>query len=262
MMTIDVLKAKKVNGEKITCLTAYDASFANLFTNAGVDILLVGDSLGMVLQGQETTLPVTLDEMIYHAAAVKRGAPEAFIVVDLPFMSYTSIEQTLDSAARVLKQSGVQMVKLEGGQAILPSVSALARFGVPVCAHLGLLPQSVHKKGGYKVQGKSESDAEQIVSDALAMEQAGADLLILECVPANLAKRISEALTIPVIGIGAGKDCDGQVLVSYDMLSITKGKRPRFSKDFMRGCSSITEAVESFVYEVKHQLFPGDEHSF
>jgi len=262
MISIETLRAKKASGEKIACLTAYDASFSSLISNAGVDLLLVGDSLGMVLQGKETTLPVTLDEMIYHASAVKRGAPDAFIMVDLPFMTYTSVEQALDSSAKVLKQSGVQMVKLEGGHSVLPIVSALANAGIPVCAHLGLLPQSVHKKSGYKVQGKTESDAEQIYTDALALEEAGADILILECVPAVLAKRISDSLSIPVIGIGAGKDCDGQVLVCYDMLALTKGKRPKFSKDFLQGRSSITEAIEAYVHDVKYGLFPAEEHSF
>lgn len=262
MITIDALKSKKANKDKITCLTAYDASFANLFFEAGVDVLLVGDSLGMVVQGQQTTLPVSLDEMIYHAAAVKRGAPDAFIIVDLPFMSYSTVDIALESAGKVLKQAGAQMVKLEGGQPVLAMVKTLSGLGVPVCGHLGLLPQSVHKKSGYKVQGKSASDAEQIFSDAQAMEDAGADLLVLECVPAELAKRISEALTIPVIGIGAGKDCDGQVLVSYDMLAITKGKRPRFSKDFMQGQTSIADAVCAYVNDVKQGVFPADEHSF
>ncbi len=262
MMTIDTLKTKKLNNEKITCLTAYDASFASLLFHAGIDVILVGDSLGMVIQGQETTLPVSLDEMIYHAKAVKRGAPQAFIIVDLPFMSYTSVEQALDSAGRVMQQAGGQMVKLEGGLAVLPTVQALADFGIPVCAHLGLLPQSVHKKSGYKVQGKTAKDAEQIYAEALAIEKAGADLLVLECIPAELAKKISAALSIPVIGIGAGKDCDGQVLVCYDMLAITKGRRPKFSKNFMQGQTSLQAAVEAYVSEVKHGIFPAAEHSF
>lgn len=262
MSTIESLKMKKVNGEKISCLTAYDASFASLFYSAGVDILLVGDSLGMVVQGKETTIPVTLEEVIYHAQCVKRGAPEAFIIVDLPFSSYFSVETALESAAQVLKQSGAQVVKLEGGKNRLPVVAALAEQGIPVCGHLGLLPQSVHKKSGYRVQGKSEVDADAIYQDALGLEQAGADFLVLECVPASLAARISQALSIPVIGIGAGSGCDGQVLVSYDMLALTKGKRPKFSRDFMQGSDSIEAAVKTFIADVKQGVFPGEEHSF
>jgi len=262
MSTIESLKTKKANGEKISCLTAYDASFASLFFSAGVDILLVGDSLGMVVQGKETTIPVTLEEIIYHAQCVRRGAPQAFVIVDLPFASYFSVEQTLESAAQVLKQTGAQVVKLEGGKNRLPVVAALAQQGIPVCAHLGLLPQSVHKKSGYKVQGKSQADAVAIYEDAMALEEAGADFLVLECVPASLAKRISVALPIPVIGIGAGSGCDGQVLVSYDMLALTQGKRPKFSKDFMQGSDSIETAVKTFISEVKQGVFPGEEHSF
>ncbi|MDX1811695.1 MAG: 3-methyl-2-oxobutanoate hydroxymethyltransferase, partial [Gammaproteobacteria bacterium] len=232
MTTIESLRKQKTAQNKITCLTAYDASFASLMHDNGVEVLLVGDSLGNVVQGQETTLPVTVDEMIYHAKAVKRGAPEAFIVVDMPFMSYSSVDVALQNAGRIMKETGAQMVKLEGGQSVLAMVNALSAQGIPVCAHLGLLPQSVHKKSGYKVQGKAEKDAEQILQDAMALEQAGADMLVLECVPAMLAKRITEAVTMPVIGIGAGRDCDGQVLVCYDMLDLTKGKRPKFSKNY------------------------------
>jgi len=262
MTTIAKLKEKKVAGEKLTCLTAYDASFAALVDEAGVEIILVGDSLGMVVQGKETTLPVTLDEMIYHASAVKRGAPAAFVVVDLPFMSYPNPEIALKHAGKVMKRSGANMVKLEGGQAVLESVKLMAEHGIPVCAHLGLLPQSVHKTSGYKVQGKSDSEAERILNDAIALESAGADLLVLECVPAELAKTISERLTIPTIGIGAGVDCDGQVLVLYDMLNVTKGKRPKFSKDYLSGQPSVLNALENYVAEVKSGKFPGLEHSF
>ncbi len=262
MITIESLRKQKADGDKIVCLTAYDASFACLLFEAGVEVLLVGDSLGMVVQGKETTLPVTLEEMIYHARAVKRGAPQAFIVVDMPFMSYATVEQALQNAGQIMKQTGAQMVKLEGGSTVLPVVQALADLGIPVCAHLGLLPQSVHKKSGYKVQGKSEKDARQMQDEALALEKAGADMLVLECVPAALAKAIAGSLAIPVIGIGAGKDCDGQVLVSYDMLAITKGKRPKFSKDFLHGRASLPEAVHAYVSEVKQGLFPGREHTF
>ena len=262
MTTIANLKEKKAAAEKLTCLTAYDASFAALIYDAGIDIILVGDSLGMVVQGKETTLPVTLEEMIYHAQMVKRGAPDAFIVVDLPFMSYASPELALKNAGKVMKRSGANMVKLEGGEAMLETVSLLASRGIPVCAHLGLLPQSVHKTSGYRVQGKAEHDAIKILEDAVALEKAGADLIVLECVPATLAKKISLQLSIPTIGIGAGADCDGQVLVLYDMLNITKGKRPKFSKDFLAGQSSVQEALAAYVAEVKSGAFPGPEHSF
>jgi len=262
MNTIAKLIEMKKAGEKLTCLTAYDASFAALLNDAGVEIILVGDSLGMVVQGKETTLPVTLDEMIYHASAVKRGAPDAFIIVDLPFMSYSTPSLALKNAGKVMKRSGANMVKLEGGEAMLETVSLLAARGIPVCGHLGLLPQSVHKTSGYHVQGKNTADAEKIMKDAMALQAAGADLIVLECVPAELAKEISLALTIPTIGIGAGVDCDGQVLVLYDMINITKGKRPRFSKNFLNGCSSVSEAIIAYVKAVKSRTFPGIEHSF
>jgi len=262
MTTIAKLIEKKSTGEKLTCLTAYDASFAALINEAGVDIILVGDSLGMVVQGKETTLPVTVDEIIYHASAVKRGAPDAFIVVDLPFMSYSTPEFGLKNAGKVMKRTGANMVKLEGGQAMLETVSLLASRGIPVCAHLGLLPQSVHKTSGYRVQGKAEHDATQMIEEAVALEKAGADLLVLECIPTALAKKISVQLSIPTIGIGAGVDCDGQVLVLYDMLNVTKGKRPRFSKDFLSGQSSVLDAIKAYVDAVKSASFPGQEHSF
>ena len=262
MTTIATLKQQKSKGEKIVCLTAYDASFANLMDTAGVDVILVGDSLGMVVQGQETTIPVTLDEMIYHAIAVKRGTENAFIVVDMPFMSYNTPQKALESAGNIMKRTGAHMVKLEGGHHLLETISLLAKHGIPVCAHLGLLPQSVHKSSGYRVQGKTEADATAILEDAIALENAGADMLVLECVPAELGKLISLQLTIPVIGIGAGKDCDGQVLVCYDMLAITKGKRPKFSKDFMAGQSSIVDAIKSYVAAVRQGEFPAEEHQF
>ena len=262
MNTIGNLKNKKLAGEKLTCLTAYDASFAQLLNDAGVEIILVGDSLGMVVQGKETTLPVTVDEMIYHAAAVKRGAPEAFIVVDMPFMSYKSPEDALTNAGELMKQSGVNMVKLEGGENQLDTVKKLSDFGIPVCAHLGLLPQSVHKTSGYRVQGKEEDQANKLYDEALSLQAVGADMLVLECVPAVLAKRISKSLEIPVIGIGAGVDCDGQVLVLYDILAISKGKRPKFSKDFLIGQNSILDALKSYVTAVKAAEFPAAEHSF
>jgi 3-methyl-2-oxobutanoate hydroxymethyltransferase len=261
-ISVNTLKQYKTEGNKIACLTAYDASFAKLLDEAGVDVLLVGDSLGMVVQGKETTLPVTVDEMIYHTSLVRRGAPAAFIIVDMPFMSYATPELALENAGRLMKETGAQMVKLEGGAVMVETVRTLAQHSIPVCAHLGLLPQSVHKLGGYHVQGREEQAAKAILEDALALEEAGADVLILECVPTELARQITHALKISTIGIGAGPDCDGQVLVLYDMLAITPGKRPRFTKDFLQDSGSIPQAIRAFVDAVKTGSFPESEHSF
>lgn len=256
------LAQMKEQGERIAVLTAYDASFACLLEQAGVDVLLVGDSLGMVVQGQGSTLPVSVDEMVYHSSAVARGSKRAMVVADLPFMSYANPEQALHSAARLMKEGGAQMVKLEGGAEVVDTVARLAGMGVPVCAHLGLLPQSVHKLGGYRVQGREAGDAERILGDAKALQQAGADMLVLECVPRELAARITEALAIPVIGIGAGAATDGQVLVLYDMLGITPGKRPSFSHDFLAEHGSIVAALEGYVTAVRDGRFPTEQHGF
>lgn len=256
------LQKMKQQARKIAVLTAYDASFATLLDEAGVDIILVGDSLGMVVQGRDSTLPVTVDEMVYHSAAVSRGSQRAMVVADLPFMSYPHLELALASASRLMKEGGAQMVKLEGGSEVVEIVRQLSRCGIPVCAHLGLLPQSVHKLGGYRVQGRSEADAERILADALALEAAGADLLVLECVPRQLAARVSAELAIPVIGIGAGADTDGQVLVLYDMLGITPGKRPVFSHDFLATTDSVSAAVQAYVEAVRDGRFPTAEHGF
>ncbi|MEY3219236.1 MAG: hypothetical protein RIT27_593 [Pseudomonadota bacterium] len=256
------LQMMKSQGEKITCVTAYDASFAAQAVDSGVDILLVGDSLGMVIQGHDSTLPVTLDDMIYHAKMVRRGAPNQLIILDLPFMTYATPAAALDNAARLMREGHGQMVKLEGGAWLLETIQLLTERGIPVCGHLGLTPQSVHQLGGYRVQGRSENDAQRILDDALALEKAGASLLVLECVPSDLAKRISSTLQIPTIGIGAGVDCDGQVLVLYDMLGITKGKSPTFSKNFLIGQDSIQTALQHFVMAVKNKTFPDLEHSF
>ena len=261
-VSVATLRKMKEAGEKFAALTAYDASFARLLDEAGVAVVLVGDSLGMVLQGQESTVPVTLEEMIYHTSMVRRGCERALVVADLPFMSYASTEQAMHSAARLMKEGGAHMVKLEGGAVMVETVRALAQRGVPVCAHLGLLPQSVHKVGGYRVQGRDSESAEAMLADALAMEQAGADLLVLECIPRQLAKRISETLSIPVIGIGAGADTDGQVLVLYDMLGITPGKRPSFSHDFLADTGSVSAAIVAYVQQVKTGSFPAEEHCF
>lgn len=261
-ITITRLKKLKAEGQKIAVLTAYDASFAQILAQAGVEVLLVGDSLGMVIQGRDTTLPVSVDEMIYHCANVRRGAGDALVVADMPFMSYNSPQEGLHHAGRLMKEGGAHVVKLEGGATVLETVALMSRYGIPVCAHLGLLPQSVHKVGGYRVQGRERDEAAAILADAKALEAAGADMLVLECVPAGLAGDISRALTIPVIGIGAGVQCDGQVLVLYDMLGITPGKRPKFSKDFLAEAGNIPAAITAYVNAVKNAQFPGPEHSF
>ena len=261
-LTIPALLAMKARGEKIATLAAYDASFAALLDEAGIDLILVGDSLGMVAQGHASTLPVTLDHMVYHAACVARGARRAILAVDLPFMTYASIGTALDSAARLVREAGAQMVKLEGGRKRADIVRALAEQDIPVCAHLGLLPQSVHRMGGYLAQGRDERSAQLMLEDAIILQEAGASLLVLECIPSALAGEITAALAIPTIGIGAGPDCDGQILVSYDMLGITPGRRPRFSKNFLEGAGDVRAAVRSYVSEVREGKFPGPEHGF
>jgi 3-methyl-2-oxobutanoate hydroxymethyltransferase len=261
-ISLTKLRQMKQKGEKIATLTAYDASFAKILEQAGVDVILVGDSLGNVVQGRDSTVPVSLDEMVYHTKLVRNGSERAFIIADLPFLSYASPEQAVASAARLMKEGGAQMVKLEGGSVMVETVRRLASLSVPVCAHLGLLPQSVHKVGGYRIQGREAQDAEAILADARAMDEAGADVLVLECVPRDLARRISEAVNMPVIGIGAGPDTDGQVLVLYDMLGITPGKRPSFSHDFLASTASIEEAVASYVQQVRDGRFPAEEHCF
>lgn len=261
-ITTSTLRKMKQAGEKITCLTAYDASFAQILEEEGVEILLVGDSLGMVIQGQDSTLPVKLGEMIYHTQIVRAANKTALVMADMPFMTYASPMQALASAGRLMKEGGAHMVKLEGGAPMVETVRHLAEHGIPVCAHLGLLPQSVNKIGGYKVQGRNDKEAQAMLVDARAMEDAGADILLLECVPAQLAAEITAAVEVPVIGIGAGSQCDAQVLVLYDMLGITPGKRPRFSKDFLQDAGDIRGAVRAFVKAVKDGSFPADEHSF
>jgi len=249
-------------GEKIAALTCYDASFAALLEDAGVDILLVGDSLGMVLQGHDTTLPVTLRDMEYHTACVARGSRRAFIMADLPFGTFqASPARTFENAARLLA-AGAQMVKLEGGAVMAETVAFLTARGVPVCGHLGLTPQSVHQFGGYRVQGKNETDAERLLADAVTLQDAGAGMLVLELVPAALARDITAQLHIPTIGIGAGAGCAGQVLVLYDMLDIFPGKKARFAKNFLENAGGIRQAIEKYVKEVKAGTFPGPGHSF
>lgn len=261
-ITTSTLRKMKQAGEKIACLTAYDASFAQILAEEGVDILLVGDSLGMVLQGKDSTLPVKLADMVYHTKMVRAASQDALVMTDLPFMTCATPMQALASSGQLLKEGGAHMVKLEGGAPMVETVAKLAEHGIPVCAHLGLLPQSVNKLGGYKVQGRDDQQAQAMLADARAMEDAGADCLLLECVPSLLAAEITAAVDVPVIGIGAGPQCDAQVLVLYDMLGITPGKRPRFSKDFLQEAGDIRGAVRAYVQSVKDGSFPGDEHSF
>lgn len=261
-LSLTTLRKMTAAQEKIAVLTAYDASFSHALEQAGIDVILVGDSLGMVIQGQESTVPVTVDDMIYHTANVVRGSEKAFIVADMPFMSYANADQAIRNAARLMAEGGAQMIKLEGGAIIADTVEQLSARGIPVCAHLGLLPQSVHRLGGYIVQGREAEAAEEMLADAIRLQQAGADMLVLECVPAELAARVSQELTIPVIGIGAGKDCDGQVLVLYDMLGLTPGRRPRFSHDFLAETGAIQAAIAKYVQAVKSGEFPGPEQQF
>ncbi len=259
-ITVNTLANMKRNHEKFAVLTAYDASFAAMMEAAGVDVILVGDSLGMVIQGQQTTVPVTIDDMIYHTRMVARGCQIPLLIADMPFASYATPDQAAHNAARLMQEGGAHMVKLEGGSHLAETVRRLSHTGIPVCIHLGLLPQSVHKLGGYKVQGRDEAAAESIIDAALILQKAGADLALVECIPAVLAKRLTEILDIPLIGIGAGIDCDAQVLVSYDILGITAGHRPRFSKNFLTGQESLQAAIAAYVKAVKSGEFPGPEH--
>lgn len=261
-VTVPELHAKKLRAEKIVSITAYDASIAARVDEAGVDFVLVGDSLGMVVQGHASTLPVTMDAMVYHTACVARGLRRALLVADMPFMAYRDPSIALANAARLLAEGGAAMVKLEGADWVCEVIDALRRHEVPVCAHLGLTPQSVHRLGGYRVQGRDQAAAERLKADARAVQQAGADLLVLECVPAALAAEITRDLSIPTIGIGAGAGCDGQILVVYDLLGITPGKRPRFSKDFLAGTHSVVDAVAEYARAVRSGEFPAAEHGF
>lgn len=260
-VTINTLRDCKKTGEKFTCLTAYDATFAHAISSAGVEVILVGDSLGMVLQGHDSTLPVTVEDLAYHTRGVARGNQGALLMVDLPFMSYGTPEMAMKSAAELMR-AGAQMVKLEGTDWMADTVGLLSDRGVPVCAHLGLTPQFVNKFGGYKVQGKEDRAAEQMVQHARLLEQAGADVILLECVPTSLGRRITEAVKAPVIGIGAGNGTDGQVLVMHDMLGVTPGRKARFVKNFLQDSGSIEAALKAYVKAVKEGTFPAEEHSF
>lgn len=261
-VNVSSLRRMKSDGEAIACLTAYDASFAQLVDMAGTDLVLVGDSLGMVIQGHETTVPVTVENMVYHTKIVARGLTHAFLVADLPFMSYASPEQALDNAVRLMQEGGAMMVKLEGGSGQIGIVEYLARHDIPVCAHIGLRPQSVHKIGGFKVQGRDEAQAHQMVEDARALQDAGADILLLECVPNEVGRAVLQALSVPVIGIGAGPQVDGQILVLYDILGITQGPLPKFVKNFMAGAESPLDACTRYVRAVKDRSYPAPEHCF
>lgn len=261
-VTLTTLQELKQKGEKIAMLTAYDAIFAQAASQAGADVLLVGDSLGMVLQGHDSTLPVSVTDMAYHTAAVKRGNQGALIIADLPFMAYATLEQTFANSA-ALMQAGAHMVKLEGAAWLAEPIRLLAERGIPVCAHLGLTPQAVNILGGYKVQGRQEAQARQLRADAMALEQAGAAMLLLECVPSELAAEITQSVKIPVIGIGAGSATDGQVLVMHDMLGLSlTGRAPKFVKNFMEGQASIQAAMAAYVKAVKDVTFPAAEHGF
>lgn len=260
-VTVSGLLAKKQSGEKIAALTAYDASFAKMFDEQGIDIMLIGDSLGMVLQGQDDTLPVTTDNIAYHTRAVRRGTSRAFVIADMPFMSYSTPEEAYRNAAAVMA-AGASMVKLEGGSWLAQTITGLNQRGVPVCGHLGLTPQSVHVFGGFKVQGREQEKATQLIEEALALEQAGAQLLVLECVPSSLGKAVSEKLSIPVIGIGAGKDTDGQILVMHDMFGISANYMPKFSKNYLVETGDMRKAVKKYIDDVQTGAFPSAAHSF
>jgi 3-methyl-2-oxobutanoate hydroxymethyltransferase len=261
-ITVPALRKMKAEGHPIVMLTAYDASMAALLEASEVDVALVGDSLGNVVQGRTSTLPVTLEHVIYHCQAVARGLATTLLVADLPFMSDRDLPHALDAAARLIAEGGASMVKLEGAGRIGEMIAAISARNIPVCAHLGLTPQSVHRLGGYKVQGRSDAAAEQLMSDARAVADAGAAMLVLECVPSALAGRIAKELAIPVIGIGAGGECDGQVLVIYDLLGLTPGKPPKFSKNFLAGRDSAAAAIAAYADDVRAGRFPDADHAF
>lgn len=260
-VTVSTLMNLHEKGEKITMLTCYDASFAALMDNCGVEMLLIGDSLGMVCQGHHSTLPVSIEEMAYHTACVARGNQTAMVVCDLPFGTYPTPEAAFDNAAELIR-AGAHMVKIEGGAWLADTVRFLVERAIPVCAHIGLTPQSVHQLGGYRVQGKTVEDAQRLIADAMALQKAGASIIVLEAIPAVLGKDVTEAISIPTIGIGAGADCSGQVLVMHDMLDVYPGKKARFVRNFMEGQSSIEGAIRAYVAAVKDKSFPADEHNF
>lgn len=265
MITINHLKELKKRNEKIVVLTAYDASFTKHLEQAGVEVILVGDSLGMVMQGHDSTIPVVVDDMVYHTKMVSRARENAMLIADLPYHSYLDEDQALINSRRLIDEAGADMVKFEGGGKFVSIADHLIENGIPVCGHLGLLPQSVKELGGYKVQGRDKHTADTIVEDAKALADAGVEIMVLECIPQRLSKRIEDDVDVITIGIGAGVNCSGQVLVLYDLLGITPGKRPKFSKDFLielSGEKSIPSAIEAYVKAVKNSDFPTDSHSF
>jgi 3-methyl-2-oxobutanoate hydroxymethyltransferase len=261
-VSLSTLHTMKAAGEKIACLTCYDASFAVLLDEADVDVVLVGDSLGMVIQGHDTTVPVSMDQIVYHCSAVTRGLHRPLLIADLPFMSYPSKEQALVNSVRLMQEGGAEVVKLESGAGQVEIVEHLASHDIAVCAHLGLKPQSVHKTGGFRVQGRERDAAERMRDNARALEAAGADLVLLECIPAELGRMIAKEISLPVIGIGAGPATDGQILVLYDILDITSGRKPRFVQDFMQGAGSNLQACKNYVQAVKRATYPAPEHCF
>lgn len=261
-VNIATLAKMKAGGQPIACLTAYDASFASLVDQAGVDLVLVGDSLGMVIQGHDTTVPVTVADIIYHTRNVARGLRHAFLVADMPFMSYVDPAQALDNAVHMMQEGGAMMIKLEGGDGQMEIVEHLAKHDVPVCAHLGLKPQSVHKIGGFRVQGREPKEAKKMLRSAKKLQDAGADLVLLECVPNEVGQAVTASVGVPVIGIGAGPHVDGQILVLYDVLDITRGRTPRFVQNFMAGQASPLDAVRAYVQAVRERQYPQPEHCF
>ena len=261
-VTLATLARMKADGEKIASLTCYDASFAVLLDAADVDVVLVGDSMGMVIQGHDTTVPVTMDHIVYHTQVVARGLHRPFLIADLPFMSYPSKDLALSNSVRLMQEGGAKMVKLESGGKQTEIVEFLTGHDIAVCAHVGLKPQSVHKTGGFRVQGRERETAARLIDEAKRLESAGADIILLECIPAPLGKSITHELHVPVIGIGAGPDTDGQILVTYDMLDITTGRKPRFVRNFMEGSGNNLEALKSYVRAVKQGEYPAAEHCF
>ncbi|MDX2411157.1 MAG: 3-methyl-2-oxobutanoate hydroxymethyltransferase [Woeseiaceae bacterium] len=261
-VNVGTLSKMKLDGKPIACLTAYDASYAALVDAAGTDLVLVGDSLGMVIQGHDTTVPVTVDNIVYHSRAVAKGLRHAFLVADMPFMSYANPDQALDNAVRLMQEGSAMMIKLEGGEGQVAIVEHLARHDIPVCAHLGLKPQSVHKIGGFKVQGREPEKAREMVDSAKRLQNAGADIVLLECVPNEVGRAATEELDVPVIGIGAGPHVDGQILVLYDILDITQGRTPRFVRNFQQGNDSPLAAVQAYVAAVRNRDYPAPEHCF
>lgn len=261
-LSLAALKKMRQSGEKIACLTAYDASFARRVDAAGTDLVLVGDTLGMVVQGQPSTVPVTVNDMVYHTRMVARGLVRAYLVADMPFLSYVDVPTAVRNAGRLMQEAGARMVKLEGTADQADIVAALSANGIPVCAHLGLRPQAVEKLSGFRIQGREPEAAKRIIEDARKLEAAGADIVLLECIPRALAAEIHAAVSVPVIGIGAGPDVDGQILVLYDVLDVTPGRKPSFAKNFMQGADGIQSALDSYVRAVKDGSYPAAEHWF